>query len=95
MERLRIKGRRGYVAFIRVLSSKIALLVMKKKSFKLVRRSLAKLQGDGAMTTEIQGKGQKFWQFRPFHRILFWGRDFKACKNYVIQNILEATLFRQ
>jgi REP element-mobilizing transposase RayT len=90
---VRIKDRRGYVAFIRVLSSKVALLVMKTKSFQLFRKSLRNLRGDGAKTTEIQGKGQKFWQFRPFHRILFWGRDFRSCKSYVIQNTLEALGF--
>jgi REP element-mobilizing transposase RayT len=90
---VKIKGRKSYVAFIRVLSSKVALVVMKTKSFKLFLKSLQNLRGDGAKTTEIQGKGQKFWQFRPFCRIVFWGRDFKSCKSYVIQNTLEALGF--
>jgi REP element-mobilizing transposase RayT len=89
----RIKDRKSYVAFIRVLSSKVALLVMKTKSFKLFLKSLQNPRGDGAKTTEIQGKGQKFWQFRPFCRIVFWGRDFKTCKSYVMQNVLEAIGF--
>ena len=31
-----------------------------------------------------------FWQFRPFSRIVNWGRDFKMCMKYLKQNILEA-----
>lgn len=42
---------------------------------------------------EVQGKGQRFWQFRPFSRVLHWGNDFKMCCNYLKQNILEAMGF--
>ena len=38
---------------------------------------------------EIQG----FWEFRPFSRIVNWGRDFKNCVQYLTQNVLEATGF--
>ncbi len=33
---------------------------------------------------------QGFWQFRPFSRLVNWGRDFKICTSYLKQNILEA-----
>jgi REP element-mobilizing transposase RayT len=33
----------------------------------------------------------KFWDYRPYTRIISWGRDFKITSEYVIQNILEAT----
>jgi REP element-mobilizing transposase RayT len=36
-------------------------------------------------------RGLKFWDKRPFSRIVLWGKPFKACARYVIQNILEAT----
>jgi REP element-mobilizing transposase RayT len=103
---VRIECRKSYVAFIKVLSSKIALHVMKNQNFKIFKKSLrdhivlrpntmarSTAGGDGANTTEIQGKGQKFWQFRPFNRVLTWGRDFKGCTQYVIQNKLEAIGF--
>ena len=91
---LRIECRKSYRAFIRVLSSKIALHIMRRKSFQQFKASLPKpLWGDGGTTTEPQGKGQAFWQFRPFHRVLFWGRDFNTCKRYVLQNTLEAIGF--
>ncbi len=42
---------------------------------------------------ETQGKGQRFWQFRPFSRVMSWGRDFKNGCEYVAQNTLEALGF--
>jgi len=42
---------------------------------------------------EPQGKEQAFWQFRPFTRILHWGKDFKESCNYLIKNTLEALGF--
>ncbi len=82
---IRLTNRPLYNAFIRVLTSQIASHVMDHRSFDEFRRNLA--------TTEIQGLGQRFWQFRPFTRILAWGRDFKTCCAYVLQNTLEALGF--
>lgn len=44
-------------------------------------------------SNEPQGLGQKFFQFRPFTRVLHWGRDFKTCCAYVLRNDLEAMGF--
>jgi hypothetical protein len=50
--------------------------------------------GEGSMRAhETQGKGQRFWQFRPFSRVMSWGRDFKNGCKYVVQNTLEALGF--
>jgi REP element-mobilizing transposase RayT len=50
--------------------------------------------GDGSTRAhETQGKGQRFWQFRPFSRVMSWGRDFMNGCKYVIQNTLEASGF--
>ncbi|MBX9769192.1 MAG: transposase [Bdellovibrionales bacterium] len=87
---LKIESRRTYKAFIRVLSAKIAVHVMKQETFEAFRKTLSPSRGYGP---EPQGKGQKFWQFRPFTRVLNWGKDFQRCCGYVIQNILEATGF--
>ncbi len=38
-------------------------------------------------------KGMKFWDTRPFTRLLEWGRDFKVACGYVLQNQLEALGF--
>lgn len=37
-----------------------------------------------------QSKGQQFWDFRPFSRIVTWGLDFRNCLRYVNKNMLEA-----
>lgn len=47
-------------------------------------------RGDGATAAQ---KTQSFWEFRPFSRIVSWGRDFKTCVNYLKQNVLEALGF--
>ncbi|MBX9769142.1 MAG: transposase [Bdellovibrionales bacterium] len=87
---LRIESRKTYKAFIRVLSAKIAVHVMRRANFEAFRETLPPSRGDAR---ETQGKGQKFWQFRPFTRVLNWGKDFQRCCGYVVQNILEATGF--
>jgi REP element-mobilizing transposase RayT len=84
---VRIHSRRLYRTFIRVLAGKIASHVMKNQSFKIFRKGL---RGD---PPEIQGKGQAFWQFRPFTRLMHWGRDFTKCCAYLKQNTLEALGF--
>jgi len=38
-------------------------------------------------------KGKKFWDKRPFSRIVEWGRDFLRVKKYLALNILEAVGF--
>ncbi len=54
----------------------------------------AKATGEGATRAhDTQGKGQRFWQFRPFSRVMSWGRDFKYGCEYVVQNTLEALGF--
>ena len=37
--------------------------------------------------------GIKFWDARPFTRIVIWGKAFKAAKEYVELNFLEAMGF--
>lgn len=40
-----------------------------------------------------RAKGLKFWDSRPWSRIVSWGRDFLEVCAYVFQNKLEATGF--
>ena len=79
---LMITNRYLYRAFIKAVSGLIASHVMGQQSFKQFLKSRQILpEGDG---------DQGFWQFRPFSRVVSWGRDFKACFKYVEQNVLEA-----
>ena len=85
---LRITNRPMYRAFIKAVSGKIASHVMGHQSFVQFSslRQITK-SGDGLKTSD---KSQGFWQFRPFSRLVCWGRDFKTCVKYLKQNILEA-----
>jgi REP element-mobilizing transposase RayT len=38
-------------------------------------------------------KGIKFWDAKPYTRIVEWGREFKSVCDYVLQNTLEAIGF--
>ena len=40
-----------------------------------------------------RAKNLKFWDARPFTRILEWGKDYRTSANYVLQNQLEALGF--
>lgn len=88
---LRITNRVLYKAFIKAITGKIASHVMSGQSFKLFS-SLKENQdwGDGVRAAK---KAEGFWEFRPFSRIVNWGRDFQICMRYLKQNILEALGF--
>lgn len=102
---LRITNRILYRAFIKASSGKIASHVMGHQSFKLFSKARTKLKkelknqipmkqmpeaGDGSKAQQLS---QSFWQFRPFSRVVHWGKDFKTCVKYLKQNILEALGF--
>lgn len=52
----------------------------------LIARAVLKVERGSA-------KGIKFWQARPFTRVVKWGRDYIRAKNYVILNHKEALGF--
>lgn len=91
---IQISSRKSYNRFIRVLSSQIASHVMRSQSFQEFQKHfLEQHAGDPPTAAEVQGKGQAFWQFRPWTRVMHWGKDFQACRKYLTQNILEALGF--
>ena len=96
---LRITNRRLYRCFIKAVAGQIASHVMGQQSFLDFSRTRTKpVTGDGARSsiggqknTEVKFKTKPgFWEFRPFSRVVNWGRDFKICVNYLKQNVLEA-----
>ena len=96
---LKITNRYLYQSFIKAFSGIIASHVMGQQSFQLFTKSRSISVAGGGVTTETQGgnkntnKPQGFWQFRPFSRVVHWGRDFQKCTGYLKQNILEALGF--
>jgi hypothetical protein len=41
-------------------------------------------------TERSRPKNLKFWDARPFSRVVIWGRDFRQLSQYLVQNTLEA-----
>ena len=101
---LRITNRRLYRAFIKAISGQIASQVMGQQSFLNFARTRKKppagdgsksaIGGDGLRSKIEGGKDERkkagFWEFRPFSRIVNWGKDFKNCVKYLKLNVLEA-----
>ena len=65
-----------------------------KRAFQSYLRAVSGLIARITLGAE-KGKalGLKFWDARPFTRIIEWGRDYKNVCDYVLQNTLEATGF--
>lgn len=78
---LRITNRTLYAAFIKAVAGQIASQVMDNQSFKAFTDRHRRVD---------PGDESGFWQFRPFSRIVNWGKDFKSTVGYLKQNILEA-----
>jgi REP element-mobilizing transposase RayT len=88
---LKITSRRLYRSFIAVIAGKIASHVMEGQSFKNFYRFLrAKAL---AKPAKPPIKGQAFWENRPFHRIIHWGKDYLGACRYLLKNRLEALGF--
>ncbi len=91
---LKITNRTLYRAFIRALSGKIASHVMNYQSFETFKRfKIQNEGGDGSLNLQKAHKEQAFWEYRPFSRIVNWGRDYKNCLAYLKKNLLEALGF--
>lgn len=91
---IKIPSRKSYNRFIRVLSSQVASHVMRSQSFQDFQKLfLDQYAGEPPKAEEVQGKGQAFWQFRPWTRVMYWGNDFQGGRKYLMQNILEALGF--
>lgn len=88
---LKVPSRYAYKCFIAVISGKIASFVMNFMSFKNFVKDLSiRDAGEGYKRPH---NGQAFWEYRPFSRLLFWGKDYKAALNYLLKNSLEAVGF--
>ena len=73
------KSRRAFNSFIRAISGIIARITLG------VERGKA-----GANAAKL---ARRFWDARPYTKILEWGKEFKAVSIYVTRNTLEALGF--
>lgn len=92
-------SRRGYKGFIRSISGLMARLVLKVErglSLNTIAQGSKKQRVNDKnfnSSKDAAVKKNRFWQSRPFTRILSWGRDFKGVSDYLMQNTLEAIGF--
>ena len=75
---LKVTKRIGYVRFIRAISSAIAMHVT----------GINRWSKSSTTTVNINGK-QKFWDYRPFTRIVIGRKDFLNMEDYIQVNQLE------
>lgn len=76
---LKIFSKEAYRAFIKSATGLIARKVLKRE------RGLARSEGQ-----QVNENKQRFWDHRPWTRLVAWGRSFHEAKFYVIRNRLEA-----
>lgn len=60
---------------------------------KFIRATLGLIAREILGAQKSCGRGLKFWDARPFTRVLEWGRDYSLCAKYVLLNTLEAIGF--
>lgn len=91
---LKVPSRYAYKCFISVIAGKIASFVMNSMSFKNFLKSLTFSKsfdaGEGYKTPH---KGQAFWEYRPFSRLITWEKDYTNTLAYLLKNTLEAIGF--
>ncbi len=82
---LLIRGKRriDLQNFFRMLAGHIAQNI-------LSRHPLTENQAPKSVQRDKQNK---FWETKIYSRLITWGREFKKVKNYVVQNVREATEF--
>ena len=72
----------------------LVVLPRSKVAFRSFLRAIAGLIARVTLGAERgKAKGIKFWDARPFTRIIEWGKEFDIVSRYVQQNILEAIGF--
>ncbi|MBI2604712.1 MAG: transposase [Deltaproteobacteria bacterium] len=72
----------------------LLVVTRSRKAFRAYLRAISGIIARMTLGVE-RGKalGLKFWDARPFTRIVEWGREFRAVCRYVAQNTLEALGF--
>lgn len=80
---LKITKRAGYVRFIRAITSAIAMYITG------INRWTAKDKNPETLSQTFNPLNKKFWDYRPFTRIVIGKQDFLNMKDYIQINQLE------
>jgi REP element-mobilizing transposase RayT len=70
----------NYTRFIKALSGRIAQVIK-------IQMGLSCSGGDP--TKKSTTSKNKFWDYRPFSRVVGWGKDFQIMKDYILKNTLD------
>jgi hypothetical protein len=72
----------------------LTVLPRSRKAFNSFIRSITGLIARLVLGAERgNAKGLRFWDNRPYTKIVEWGREFRAVSQYLLQNTLEALGF--
>ena len=72
----------------------LVILPISRRAFRSYIRAISGLIARITLGAERgDPKGLKFWDARPFSRIVEWGKDFRQACAYLVQNTLEAIGF--
>ncbi len=89
---IRVPSRRLYLRFIRASSGLIARRVLGKERKRSCTTARGYTSGGSGVRDayEISSRRRvKFWEGRPFTRIVSWGKEYKILKNYLMINRIE------
>lgn len=78
---VRAKNRRDFGRFLKAITGLIARLTLKKE------------RGPALTDAFPASKSKRFWDARPYTRVVSWGREFLKVRNYLLMNELEAVGF--
>ena len=68
--------------------------IRSRESFQAYIRALTGIIARLTLAVERgRALGKKFWDARPYTRIVEWGKEFKTVSRYIVQNTLEALGF--
>jgi len=79
-----------------IASNHIHLLISfksRKKYFQWIRRLTGLIARLMLGAEKGRASQLSFWSYRPFTRIVYWGRDFRTVTAYITRNALEAIGF--
>ncbi len=79
-----------------IASNHIHLLISfksRRKYFNWIRRITGLIARLMLQAEKGKPSQKSFWTYRPFTRVVFWGKDYRGVFNYVQKNILEAIGF--
>ncbi len=85
---IRVPSRRLYMRFIRASSGLIARQVLARERGK-AQKTPPEHFCSGAFSSKGVGRLLKFWDARPFTRVVAWGKAYKALKSYLMLNRVE------